>query len=153
MKFPKDFHEFLQLLAVHCVDYVIVGGYAVARHGYPRFTGDLDVLVRPTPENAAHLVNALADFGFGTLDITIRDFICPGRVVQLGVPPLRIDLITSIDGVDNDVIFKHRVVDQDQDLSVSFISCADLIKNKTASGRPKDIADVHYLWRKKSQKK
>lgn len=145
MNFPRDFKDFLQLLAAHCVDYAIVGGYAVARHGLPRFTGDLDILIIPNPNNTARLLKALKEFGFGSLELTSEDFLQPARVVQLGVPPLRIDLMTSIDGVTNEEIFVNRVVDQDEEMTVCFIGYDQLLKNKKATGRAKDIADLEQL--------
>jgi Nucleotidyltransferase of unknown function (DUF6036) len=142
---PKDFKEFITLLNARGVDYAVVGGYAVALHGAPRFTGDIDILVAPTPHNARSVMTVLADFGFSDLKVSADDFLEPDRVIQLGVPPLRIDLLTSIDGVDwNDV--KHGLVQVTTDnVEVRLIGRADLIKNKRASGRAKDLADLEAL--------
>jgi len=145
MNFPQDFKDFLRLLAAHCVDYAIVGGYAVARHGHPRFTGDLDILIDPAPGNIGRLLETLQEFGFGSLELTQNDFLRPERVVQLGVPPLRIDLLTSVDGVTNAEVFANRVIDRDAEMTVCFIGRDQLIKNKKATGRPKDIADIEEL--------
>jgi len=145
MKLPRDFEDLLRLLGEHCVEYAIVGGYAVARHGHPRFTGDLDVLVRPGGENAHRLLRALTEFGFGSVGLTVQDFLEPGCVVQLGVPPLRVDLLTSIEGVSNDEVFSHLVVDSNEDPPLRFISREDLIRNKRAAARPQDIADLDCL--------
>jgi len=145
MNLPPDFREFLQLLNAACIDYAVVGGYAVGRHGHPRFTGDIDILIRPERENVEKVVHALDEFGFGSLGITLDDFLAPGMVIQLGVAPLRIDLITSIDGVSNDEIFANRLEEGEKDSRVFFIGRAQLIKNKRASGRPKDLADLEYI--------
>ncbi len=142
---PKDFREFLQLLNDHAVEYVIVGGYALAFHGAPRFTGDIDVLVRPTEENSRSLIAALNDFGFSDLSLTEQDFMAVDRVVQLGVPPMRIDLLTSIDGVDFDTASTGAINGQIGEIFVPFIGREALVKNKQASGRAKDLADLEAL--------
>jgi hypothetical protein len=99
MEVQKDYKELLELFNRHKVEYMIVGAYALAYHGVPRFTGDIDIFVHPSPGNAKNILSALADFGFGSLNLTIDDFQIPNSVVQLGVPPVRIDIITSITGV------------------------------------------------------
>jgi hypothetical protein len=142
---PRDFYEFLQLLNAHCVDYVIVGGYAVARHGYPRFTGDLDVLVLPSQPNAEKIMTVLDAFGFSFDNLSAQDFLQPGMIVQLGIAPGRIDLITSIEGVSNEDVFSTKVTDQWEDLAVFIIGLEQLIRNKRAAGRPQDIADAAML--------
>ncbi|MCK4513899.1 MAG: hypothetical protein KAU31_01510 [Spirochaetaceae bacterium] len=142
---PKDFREFLQLLNDHAVEYVIVGGYALAFHGAPRFTGDMDVLVRPTEENARSLIAALNDFGFSDLSLTEQDFMAVDRVVQLGVPPMRIDLLTSIDGVDFEAAAAGSIRAEIAEITIPFIGREALVKNKRASGRPKDLADLEAL--------
>jgi hypothetical protein len=124
---------------------LIVGGYAVAFHGRPRFTKDLDVFVEASPENAARLLAALADFGFGGLGLTLDDFSSPGKIVQLGVAPNRIDLLTTIDGVRFDDAWRHRLPGPFGRETVDYISAADLIRNKQASGRPQDLLDVEAL--------
>ena len=145
MKLPADFKDLLRLLDEHCVEYAIVGGYAVARHGQPRFTGDLDILVGTDEANAGRLLKALDGFGFGQLDLEVSDFTQAGCVVQLGVPPLRIDLLTSIDGVDAGDAIRRRICDRDEELSLYFISRDDLIANKSATGRAQDVADLENL--------
>ena len=142
---PKDFREFLQLLNDHEVEYVVVGGYALAFHGAPRFTGDIDILVRPTGENARRLIAALGDFGFSELKLTVQDFTSTDRVVQLGVPPMRIDLLTSIDGIDFATAVDGSLRVEISDLTVPIIGRDALITNKRASGRPKDLADLEAL--------
>lgn len=142
---PKDFREFLQLLSDNSVEYVVVGGYALAFHGAPRFTGDIDILVRPTAENARQVIVALRHFGFSELELTEQDFTAVDRVVQLGVPPMRIDLLTSIDGVDFDTASTEAINAPIGDMIVPVIGREALIKNKRASGRPRDLADLEAL--------
>ncbi|MFH1023252.1 MAG: DUF6036 family nucleotidyltransferase [Planctomycetota bacterium] len=142
MNFPPDFREFLQLLDAHGVEYVITGGYAVAYHGVPRFTGDLDVYVRPSPDNAARLVRVIDEFGFGSADLTPADFTAEGQTVQLGIPPLRIDLVMKLDGVSADDVFARKIRDEDRGVSVWFISREDLVRNKKTMNRPRDVADL-----------
>lgn len=117
----------------------------MAFHGRPRFTKDIDVLVEPTPDNAERLLSALADFGFGSLGLTMADFTSPGRMVQLGVAPNRIDLLTAIDGVTFDEVWAHRVPGPFGAATVDYIGLADLIRNKQASARPQDLLDVEDL--------
>ena len=108
INFPKDFKEFIELLERHNVAYLIVGGYAVGFHGYPRFTGDLDIWLKISEANAMRLMDVVKDFGFSTLGITKNDFLEHGNIVQLGYPPLRIDLLTEIDGVSFDACFTNK---------------------------------------------
>jgi hypothetical protein len=145
MEAQPDFRKLLELLNEHEVEYVVVGGYAVAYHGAPRYTGDLDVYVRPTNQNATRIMSALQDFGFGELDLEEDDFTTTDSVVQLGVPPVRIDLITSIDGVSWETVWQNRVPGVYGDISAPFIGKHDLVVNKRASGRKTDLADVEAL--------
>ena len=145
MRLPKDFKEFIELLNSNRVEYVIVGGYALAFHGTPRYTGDIDFLVRCSPENAARLEKCLHAFGFGSLGITAADFLKSGQVVQLGFPPHRIDIVTSITGVDFDEIWPLRIASELDGQPVSFIDRGSFVKNKKATGRMKDLADVEAL--------
>lgn len=145
MQFDRDFREFLACLAAHDVRFLVVGGYAVAAHGHPRYTGDLDVWVWTGAENAESLLTALADFGFGSVGLVANDFTEPGRVVQLGYPPVRIDLLTSIDGVEFEPCFDRRVEVVVDGLPVPFIALDDLRRNKASSGRPQDLADLAAL--------
>lgn len=147
MNLPDDFKEFIGFLDARGVDYAVVGGYALAFHGHPRFTGDLDVLIRPTDANAQAVLQALRDFGFGELELSVRDFTAPNMVVQLGRPPLRIDLITSIDGVPTDQVLANRTLDATGAPAVYVISRDDLVANKRAANRPQDIADLEKLLR------
>ena len=141
----SDLREFIALLNSHAVEYLVVGGHAVAFHGYPRFTGDIDFLIRPTAENANRILDAIRDFGFGSLELTPEDFTTPERIVQLGRPPNRIDILTSISGVEFDDAWTGRVPAKLDEEPVSFLGFDALIRNKEASGRDKDRADVAKL--------
>lgn len=145
MEIQKDFREFLALLIEHEVRFMIVGGYALAYHGAPRFTGDIDVFVKPDRENAARIINALDDFGFNSLEITIDDFQDENKVVQLGLPPVRIDIITSISGVTWEEADASKEPGLYGDVSVFYIGKLQYITNKRATGRTKDIADIEAL--------
>jgi hypothetical protein len=129
----------------HAVEYLVVGGHAVAFHGHPRFTGDIDFLVRPTAENADRVLAAVRDFGFGDLQLASGDFTVPERIVQLGRPPNRIDILTSISGVDFEDAWSDRVAATLDEQPVHFLGFDALIRNKKASGRDKDLADVKTL--------
>jgi hypothetical protein len=145
MIFEKDFIDFIELLNVHNVEYMVVGAHALAYHGRPRHTGDLDIWIKPSFENSGKMVNVLKDFGFGSLGLTEQDFLKENYVTQLGYPPLRIDILNSISGVDFDEAYKGRILGQNDDLYISFISVSDFIANKQASGRPKDLGDIAAL--------
>lgn len=145
MTLPPDFNEFIASLNAREVRYLTVGGYAVAFHGHPRFTGDFDVWVEPTPENARRVVQALDAFGFGGVGLTAADFAAPGRVVQLGYPPLRIDLLTSLEGVAFEPCYRARVTLQLEGLAIPFIGRDCLLQNKRALGRHQDLADLEAL--------
>ena len=145
MEIRNDFKELLELFNKHEVEYLVVGGYALAFHGAPRFTGDIDLLVRPVRENAERILAALNEFGFGSLDLSEDDFTMPGKVIQLGVPPIRIDIITSISGVSWEKADIGKVPGQYGQMSVCFISREDFIANKRATGRKKDAADIEAL--------
>ena len=140
----QDFKEFIELLNAHKVRYMVVGGYSVAYHGYLRFTGYIDVWVEVSPVNAALLVQVMRDFGFGTM-YREADFLAPGGVIQLGVAPVRIDILNEIDGVtfaDCYAMCEPSIWDG---VTVNFISLADLRKNKASTGRRKDAADLRNL--------
>lgn len=145
MEVQKDFKELLELLNEYKVKYMIVGGYALAFHGAPRYTGDIDIFVKPEKNNAENVMKALHSFGFGSLDINEDDFSSPNKVVQLGVPPVRIDLITSITGVDWETAENNRVKSDFGEVEVYFIGRADFIINKKATGRHKDLSDIEAL--------
>ena len=145
MDVEPDFRDMLACLNGRGVEYLIVGSFALAFHGKPRATGDIDILVRPSPENAARMMAALADFGMALPGISAADFERPDMVVQLGVPPVRIDLITSITGVTWDQAFAGRVEGMLGDVRVSYLGLDDFIVNKRATGRPKDLGDIDAL--------
>lgn len=154
-KLSSDLSEFIALLNSHRVEYLIVGGHAVAYHGHPRFTGDIDFLLRPSTENANLVISALGDFGFGALALKAADLIVPGQVVQLGRPPNRIDLLTSISGVEFDEAWSSRISAILGGEAVNFLGWDALLRNKEASGRDKDSVDLKRLLaiaeRKRSQ--
>lgn len=122
-----------------------MGGYAVAFHAKPRFTKDIDLLVEPNPDNAQRLLRALSDFGFGAVDLAVDDFTTPGRVVQLGIAPNRVDLMTAIDGVSFADAWTGRVSGRFGAVPVFYIGKAELVRNKRATGRAQDLADVEAL--------
>lgn len=145
MELDQDFSEFVALLARHDVRYMIVGGYALAAHGLPRATGDLDAWIWTEPENARRLLAALDEFGFGGIGISEDDLTSPDCVVQLGYPPYRIDLLTRISGVDFELAWGRHIEVVLGGVRVPFISRDDLLSNKRATGRPQDLADVVRL--------
>ncbi len=145
MEFDRDFSEFVALLARHDVRYMIVGGYALAAHGLPRATGDLDAWIWTDAANAHRLLAALDEFGFGGVGIEHDDLTSPDCVVQLGYPPYRIDLLTGISGVDFESAWSRHIEVVLGGVVVPFIGRDDLIANKRASGRPQDVADVIRL--------
>ena len=147
MKLDKDFNEFVELFVAKDVRFLVVGGYALAAHGYPRATDDFEAWVWANSENAEKIVECLAEFGFGSLNLSTDDFTTLDRVVQLGYPPYRIDIITSISGVEFENAWANRLVVDVDGLQVPFIGRDDLLKNKRATGRPKDLLDVEYLTR------
>jgi len=145
MPLPEDWRAFIKSLNSNGVEYMIVGAVALAHHGFPRYTGDLDVWVRNSPENAERLESALAAFGFGGLGLKAADFVEPYRVVQLGVPPNRIDLLTSITGVSFEEAWAGRVEVNLEGVPINFIGRQALIRNKRKTGRIKDKADLEAL--------
>ncbi len=145
MALSKDWREFLELLNSRGVDYVIVGAQSLAFHGRPRYTGDLDILVRPTPENARLLVDLLKQFGFAHSGFKESDFIEPEQMIQLGRVPNRIDLLSSISGVSTDEAFASKVSAELDSIPVYIISKDALIRNKRAVGRKQDLADLEAL--------
>jgi len=145
MTLNKDFREFVELLNKNDVAYLIVGGYAVAFHGYPRYTKDIDIWVRSDPENAQRLLRALNQFGFGSLGLKEADFIQPEQVIQLGYPPNRIDLLTSLPGVDFNAAFAESEEFTIESIRVRFIGLEALRQCKRAAGRTQDLADLENL--------
>ncbi|WP_013320616.1 hypothetical protein [Gloeothece verrucosa] len=141
----QDFKEFIQFLNVNQVHYLVVGGYAVAVHGYPRYTKDIDIWIEMSPENAENLLHALEEFGFGSLGLQTGDFLTPDQIIQLGYPPNRIDLLTTIDGVNFQDCYPLKVEVVVENIVVNFIDLDNLRKNKKASGRLQDLADLENL--------
>ena len=141
----QDFKRFVQSLNDNGVRYLIVGGYAVALHGHPRYTKDLDVWIERSPANADSVLRALAQFGLGTLALTQEDFLLPDGIVQLGYPPSRIDLINQCSGVDFAQCYSHRIEVEVDGVQVMCINLDDLRANKKASGRHQDLADLENL--------
>jgi len=145
MNLNQDFQEFVELFVAHEVEFLIVGGYALAAHGHPRYTKDLDVWVWLGPENAQRILAAVEEFGFGDLGLTAADFQEPDVMVQLGREPQRIDILTYASGLQFSDAYKNRVLVKIGNVDVPFISVDDLRTNKMASGRPRDLADVADL--------
>jgi predicted nucleotidyltransferase len=141
----KDFKEFAELLNSNGVEYLIVGGYALAAYGHPRYTGDLDFWIGCDPGNATRVLKALEQFGFGSLGIAQTDLTTPERVIQLGFPPHRIDLLTSIDGVDFGPAYARKAIVDVDGVRLDFISLEDFKRNKRATGRHQDLADLESL--------
>jgi hypothetical protein len=144
MKLQKDLKEFIGLLNSTKVDYLLVGGHAVAYYGFPRFTGDTDFFVGHSPENLLKVGETVKTFGFGSLSDEITNC-SPGTVFQLGRPPHRIDLLTKIDGVSFDEAWETRVAAEIDGLEIWMLSKSLLVRNKQASGRPKDLEDIRQL--------
>jgi predicted nucleotidyltransferase len=145
MNIQKDFEEFLRLLNAQSTEYVIVGGYAVAFHGYIRTTNDLDIFFRCTPENINKIEIALENFGFPKGSVSLKEFYDQGSIIRMGIPPVRIEMINTISGLTFDEVWTHKVFDMYGEVKVYYIGFEDLIKNKRASGRPKDLADLDEL--------
>lgn len=141
----KGLSEFVGLLAALEVEFVVVGAFALAFHGHPRYTRNIDFFVRSSEANALKLERAIREFGFASLGLKASDFYDAGVVVQLGQEPHRIDLITRIDGISFDDVWQGKVAGQLGDSHVWFISAADYVKNKRAAGRTKDFADAEEI--------
>lgn len=141
--FPADFKEFLKLLTLNKVEYLLVGGYAVGYHGFPRTTGDIDFWIAMSEENADKVLRVLSEFGFRGANREL--LVTPEKILRMGLPPHRIEILTSISGVDFAECFAQRVEDQIDELPVNILSLKHLRANKLASGRPKDLVDIGHL--------
>ena len=141
----EDLRELLALLIAHHVEFLVAGGHAVAFHGYPRYTEDLDLFVRADPANASRIIAALTEFGFGAIGLTADDFVADDRVIQLGRAPNRVDLLTRLWGIDFEQAWARRVEASIDRVPVAFLSRQDLISNKRATARPQDLADAVAL--------
>jgi hypothetical protein len=141
----QDFKEFIELLNANNVRYLVVGGYAVALHGHPRYTKDIELWIESTSENATKIIKVLDQFGFGSLALRAEDFLVPDQIVQLGYPPNRIDLLTSLPGVDFESCYPSRIEVTLDRVSVNFIDLENLKISKRATGRLQDLADLENL--------
>jgi len=144
VKIHPDFREFIHALNENHVEYVLVGSFALAYHGHPRATGDMDVWIRPTEHNVNAVLKAVNDFGFESFSVTENDLLS-GKIIQLGFPPVRIDIITVLDGLKSNEIWESRQKGKLGDLDVAYIGREAFIKNKRAIGRHKDLADLDLL--------
>lgn len=142
---PLDFKEFLKLLNAKGVEYLLIGGYAVGYHGYPRATNDIDIWIAVNPDNASRMVDVLREFGFDAPELTVELFQKIPSIVRMGFPPMRIEVTTSISGVDFADCFAERIIDVLDGIEVNIISLARLKENKQASGRFKDLNDLENL--------
>jgi hypothetical protein len=145
----QDFKDLFVALNAQGVEFLVVGAHALAAHGYVRATKDLDVWVRPSDENAARVMRALSAFGAPTHEVTKEDFAIPGITFQIGVQPVRIDIITAVDGLTFVLAWQNRVESDYGGERVFVVSREDLIRNKRASGRPQDLADIDALEQRK----
>jgi len=142
---PPDFKDFLQLLNSHQVEYLLIGGYAVGYHGYPRATGDMDIWIAMHPQNAEKVVAALREFGFDLPELQVEMFLEEKQVIRIGTPPLKIDITTSISGVSFAECYAERIVETFDGIPVNVINLNHLKTNKKASGRLKDLTDLQNL--------
>ncbi len=142
---PPDFKDFLQLLNSYQVEYLLIGGYAVGYHGYPRATGDMDIWIAIALQNAEKVVAALKEFGFDVPELSVEMFLQEKQVIRMGVPPIKIDITTSISGVSFAECYAERVVEVLDGVQVNLISLKHLKVNKKASGRLKDLTDLQNL--------
>ena len=149
----KDFVDFVKLCNHYEVKYLVIGGYAVSVHGYPRSTKDLDILIKLSEENAAKMKNVIDEFGFASLKLTKKDFLKPDFVTQLGQEPIRIDILNDIDGLDYEEAWKNRKMVNYEGEPISFIGYNELLKIKAIAGRPQDLADISKLKKRNKKKK
>ena len=152
IRLPPDFKEFLKLLKEHDVRYLLIGAYAVNYHGYIRGTGDMDVWVAMHPDNAQKIMAALHAFGIEDPDLNPDVFLQEKKILRMGFPPLRLEITTSISGVEFEECYQARIVDELDGIEVNLIDLENLKKNKKASGRPKDLVDLKKLQQKKTGK-
>lgn len=145
MELDKDFKEFIQLLNEYKVKYLVIGGYAVNFHGYPRYTKDIDFWLWMTPDNIAQLIKVLKEFGFGSLNLGLEDFMTPDNIIQLGYEPYRIDLLVDLEGVEFEDCFERRIEGELEDVKINFLSLQDLILTKKTAARLQDLADAEQL--------
>ena len=142
---PSDFKEFLKLLNAHQVEYLLIGGYAVGYHGYPRATADMDIWIAMNPSNSQRIVIVLKEFGFDLPELSSELFLKEWQIIRMGVPPIRIELATTVSGVNFNECYAERIVDTLDDVEVNLISLKHLKLNKKACGRHRDLADLENL--------
>ncbi len=152
MELSNDFKEFIELLNVNKVKYLVVGGYAVGFHGHPRYTKDIDLWVLMKSNNASNIIKSVKEFGFESLGLKEEDFLNSDNIIQLGFPPNRIVLLTEIAGVEFESCYSNKLTIEFEGVTIPFISLNDLIKNKQSSGRLQDLADAEKLEKLKKQK-
>jgi len=144
----EDYKEMLQILLEENVRFIVVGAYALGVHGFPRATGDIDIWVEPSPNNAQKVIRSLSRFGSPLFDVEEKDFTEQGIIFQIGVAPRRIDIITAIDGVEFQSAYAKKIAVSVEDLNIPVLSLEDLIKNKESTGREKDALDAKILKKK-----
>ncbi len=142
---PQDFKEFLRLLNENSVKYLLIGGYAVGYHGYPRATVDMDIWIAIEAKNAEKIVRVLKKFGFNVPELSSELFLKKNQVIQMGVPPLKLKILTTISGVEFEECYAEKITDQIDDITVNIISLHHLKTNKKNSGRHKDLNDLENL--------
>ncbi len=148
MTLEKDFEDFISLLNQYSVEYLVVGGYAMAFHGRPRYTGDLDIWIGISESNSEKMLLVLRDFGFASLPFQKQDFLKENIINQIGYPPLRIDILTSVDGIDFMEAYDNKETIAVEGLNINFVNLKHLNENKKASGRPQDKIDIKNLRKK-----
>lgn len=141
----RDFQDFLALLVKHEVRFLVTGGYALAAHGHPRYTKDIDIWIEPAPDNAVRVIAALDEFGFASLGLSAADFLVADAVIQLGHEPSRIDLLTGVTGLRFEDAYPTRITAQFGGVIVPILDRRSLIANKRATGRLQDLVDVATL--------
>ncbi len=142
---PNDFIEFIAICNKHGLKYMVIGGFAVSIHGYPRSTKDMDICIQLSDENAEKMLLVLKEFGFSSLNLTKADFLVPHYFTQLGYEPVRIDIMNDIDGVDFEVAWQNKKVVNMEGVDFNFIGYNELLILKQLAGRPQDLADIHKL--------
>lgn len=151
MELEKDFREFIELLNKLDVQYLVIGGFAVNFHGYPRYTKDIDLWLWIAEENINRLMKALNEFGFGDVGLKKDDFLNPENIIQLGYEPYRIDLVIDVEGINFQECYKRKVVADLEEIKINFLSLQDLIDIKKKTGRPQDLADADQLEKLKNK--
>ena len=149
----KDIIEFIELCNKHNIKYLVIGGYAVSIHGYPRSTKDIDVCIEMSDANASNMVQVINEFGFGSLKLSKEDFLRKDFITQLGFPPLRIDILNDLSGVSFEEAWKNKKVVSFENVPINFIGYNDLLIVKKNAGRPQDLADVDKLEKRNKKNK